>query len=81
MSEFVFYASSAVTLGGGGVPTFDSDSKETPRGGYAFFTGTFPEKDHPPSLTRNTEQSPRLEKPFHLGYRFYKTPFWTKLLT
>ena len=27
-----------------GVPKFYGDSE----GGYAFFTGTFPEKDHPP---------------------------------
>ena len=29
---------------GGGVPIFDGDSE----GGYAFFTGAFPEKYHPP---------------------------------
>ena len=36
----------------GGIPKFYSDSE---RAGYAFFTGTFPEKYHPP--TRNSEQS------------------------
>ena len=39
---------------GGGAPIFDSDSEggyqnlTEIRGGYAFFKGTFPEKDHPP---------------------------------
>ena len=41
----------------GGVPVSDEVSEGgyqnftvTPRGGYAFFTGTFPKKDHPPPL-------------------------------
>ena len=47
----------------GVVPIFDRDSKEgvpefygVSEGEYAFFTGTFPEKYHPPQK-RNSEQS------------------------
>ena len=52
-SEFLVRGGGVLLLGG--VPISDEVSEggyqnftETPRGGYAFFTGTFPEKDHPP---------------------------------
>ena len=60
-------------LRGGGVPKFYGDSKG---GGYAFFTDTFPEKDHPQPPTRNSEQSLsalHLIWPCLLGTCFCKT--------
>ena len=60
--------------GGWGVPIFDRDSEGryqnftgTLRGGYAFFTGTFPEKYHPHGEGRFSGQQVRIARKGHPG--------------
>ena len=45
-------------------------------GGMHFFTGTFPEKDHPPPLTRNSEQSLRTQQTPDVKKKFKNVFVW-----